>query len=115
MDGLRRLAPYLFADEGDPQESDEHMVYRLLRPLIIDLPGMHASGFFHGNIGPESILLDMENRRLVLADFGSYEARRGGGRNACLPADWASGTEKPNEQTDIHAICALFHWMVTGI
>lgn len=107
-----------------PAPPDETWLRRLLTPLCDALSMLHAAHCYHRDISPDNILLLPPADRPVLLDFGA--ARRViGGMTHSLTTILKPGYA-PIEQyaevpglrqgpaTDVYALGATVHWMITG-
>ena len=102
----------------------EAWIIALLMPLFDALSMLHAAQCFHRDIAPDNILLLADGGRPLLLDFGA--ARRVIGEvtqalTAILKPGYAPVEQyaeipglKQGPWTDIYALAAVVHWMVTG-
>ena len=102
----------------------EAWIIALLAPLFDALSMLHAAQCFHRDIAPDNILLLADTGRPLLLDFGA--ARRVIGEStqaltAILKPGYAPVEQyaeipglKQGAWTDIYALAAVVHWMVTG-
>jgi hypothetical protein len=109
---------------GFAEPPGEAWIMALLLPLLDALSMLHAVQCFHRDIAPDNILLLADSGRPLLLDFGA--ARRViGDMTQALTAILKPGYA-PLEQyaeipglkqgpwTDIYALAAVVHWMITG-
>ena len=107
-----------------PEPPDEAWILALLEPLFHALTMLHASQCFHRDIAPDNIMLLAPNERPLLLDFGA--ARRVIGDmtqalTAILKPGYAPVEQyaevpglKQGPWTDVYALAAVVHWIVTG-
>ncbi|MEO8081355.1 MAG: protein kinase [Caldimonas sp.] len=109
---------------GLAEPPGEDWIVALLTPLCDALGMLHAAQCFHRDIAPDNILLLTDGGRPLLLDFGA--ARRViGDMTQALTAILKPGYA-PIEQyaevpglkqgawTDVYALAAVVHWMITG-
>jgi serine/threonine protein kinase len=109
---------------GFAEPPGEAWIVALLMPLLDALSMLHAAQCFHRDIAPDNILLLTDGGRPLLLDFGA--ARRVIGDmtqalTAILKPGYAPVEQyaeipglKQGPWTDIYALAAVVHWMVTG-
>ncbi len=109
---------------GLAEPPGEAWIIALLMPLLDALSMLHAVQCFHRDIAPDNILLLADSGRPLLLDFGA--ARRVIGDmtqalTAILKPGYAPVEQyaeipglKQGPWTDIYALAAVVHWMVTG-
>ncbi|MEO8923964.1 MAG: protein kinase [Caldimonas sp.] len=109
---------------GLAEPPDEAWIVALLVPLFDALTMLHAAQCFHRDIAPDNILLLADTGRPLLLDFGA--ARRVIGEvtqalTAILKPGYAPIEQyaeipglKQGAWTDIYALAAVVHWMITG-
>src|SRR5664280_3517653 len=109
---------------GLAEPPGEAWIVALLMPLLDALSMLHAVQCFHRDIAPDNILLLADSGRPLLLDFGA--ARRVIGDmtqelTAILKPGYAPVEQyaeipglKQGPWTDIYALAAVVHWMVTG-
>jgi serine/threonine protein kinase len=103
---------------------DEAWIRGLLTPLFDALAMLHASQIYHRDIAPDNIHLLADTGRPLLLDFGA--ARRVIGDmtqalTAILKPGYAPVEQyadipglKQGPWTDVYALAAVVHWMITG-
>ena len=109
---------------GLAEPPGEAWIVSLLAPLCDALGMLHAAQCFHRDIAPDNILLLADGGRPLLLDFGA--ARRVIGDmtqalTAILKPGYAPVEQyaevpglKQGAWTDVYALAAVVHWMVTG-
>ena len=109
---------------GFAEPPGEAWIVALLAPLFDALAMLHAAQCYHRDIAPDNILLMADSGRPLLLDFGA--ARRVIGEatqalTAILKPGYAPVEQyaeipglKQGPWTDIYALAAVVHWMVTG-
>ena len=109
---------------GFAEPPGEAWIVALLAPLFDALAMLHAAQCYHRDIAPDNILLLADGGRPLLLDFGA--ARRVIGEatqalTAILKPGYAPVEQyaeipglKQGPWTDIYALAAVVHWMVTG-
>ncbi|MEN9904381.1 MAG: hypothetical protein RLZZ555_946 [Pseudomonadota bacterium] len=102
---------------------DEAWMRRVLLPVMDALALLHSENCFHRDVAPDNIML-LEGERPVLLDFGA--ARRViGDMTQALTVILKPGyapieqyAEMPGVKqgawTDVYALAAVIHWMITG-
>ena len=103
---------------------DEAWIRGLLTPLFDALAMLHAAQIYHRDIAPDNIHLLADTGRPLLLDFGA--ARRVIGDmtqalTAILKPGYAPVEQyadipglKQGPWTDVYALAAVVHWMITG-
>jgi serine/threonine protein kinase len=109
---------------GFAEPPGEAWIAALLMPLLDALSMLHAAQCFHRDIAPDNILLLSDGARPLLLDFGA--ARRVIGDmtqalTAILKPGYAPVEQyaeipglKQGPWTDVYALAAVVHWMITG-
>ena len=109
---------------GKAEPPDEAWILGLLAPLCDALAMLHAAQIYHRDIAPDNIHLLADTGRPLLLDFGA--ARRVIGDmtqalTAILKPGYAPVEQyadipglKQGPWTDVYALAAVVHWMVTG-
>ncbi|HEX7436307.1 MAG TPA: serine/threonine-protein kinase [Caldimonas sp.] len=107
-----------------PEPPNEAWILGLLSPLCDALAMLHAAQIYHRDIAPDNIHLLADTGRPLLLDFGA--ARRVIGDmtqalTAILKPGYAPVEQyadipglKQGPWTDVYALAAVVHWMVTG-
>jgi predicted Ser/Thr protein kinase len=85
---------------------------------------IHNGGLFHRDLKPENVIVDKENDRAVVIDFGMAEDCASDNHDLCgtpvymapeqLPKDIRPFDIKVSERTDVYAIGALLFTLVEG-
>lgn len=109
-----------FAHVGGKMPVDT--VFDLMRPLLRSLSEIHAAGYFHRDIGPDSIMITPEGNAKLIG-FGAARDDLDSG-NRRLPMLFHPGYS-PEEQyfasgqqgswTDVYALCATIYRAITGV
>src|SRR5450755_4061529 len=109
---------------GKAEPPDEAWILGLLAPLCDALAMLHAAQIYHRDIAPDNIHLLTDTGRPLLLDFGA--ARRVIGDmtqalTAILKPGYAPVEQyadipglKQGPWTDVYALAAVVHWMITG-
>ncbi len=103
---------------------------RVLRHMVLALQDTHAQGVLHRDLSPSRVLLTIEDGREIakVTDFGltklvepppSPSPATPGASSAPTPAYappelFESGDARVGPQTDVFALAAIFHELVTG-
>ncbi|MBO7251083.1 MAG: serine/threonine protein kinase [Oscillospiraceae bacterium] len=94
----------------------------IMEPLLNALQKVHEQGLIHRDISPDNIMIPTEGG-IKLIDFGTVRYMDGSGRSQASEAVLKPGFA-PMEQyntsgnlgtwTDVYALCATFHYLLTG-
>ena len=107
-----------------PAPPSQAWILEVLAPLAEALSYIHARSCYHRDIAPDNILMLADSGRPLLLDFGA--ARRvitdmSQALTVIVKAGYApieQYAEVPDMRqgpwTDVHALAAVVHWMVTG-
>lgn len=106
------------------QSPDEAWIRGLLRPLCEALRVIHAAQCFHRDIAPDNVILLADTGRPLLLDFGAARRVVTGMTQALtviLKPGYAPIEQydevpgmKQGPWTDVYALGAVVHWLVTG-
>jgi serine/threonine protein kinase len=103
---------------------DEAWLMNLLHPLMDVLETVHAQDWYHRDIAPDNIMLVDGESRPILLDFGAARQVVGDMTQALTVVlkpgyapieQYAAIAEiKQGPWTDVYALAATIHWVITG-
>lgn len=103
---------------------DEAWLMHLLHPLMDVLESVHAQDWYHRDIAPDNIMLVDGESRPILLDFGAARQVVGDMTQALTVVlkpgyapieQYAAIAEiKQGPWTDVYALAATVHWVITG-
>ena len=107
-----------------PAAPDEAWIVALLQPLAQALAVIHAQHCYHRDIAPDNVILLAETGRPLLLDFGAARRVIGDMTQAMtviLKPGYAPIEQydevpgmKQGPWTDVYALAAVVHWLITG-
>jgi len=93
----------------------------LLKPLLSGINVIHQAGYLHGEINPNTIMIENKTKRLVITNLGSPKHLFLGHKNSprLLSTNYTAheqyhGTEKQGVWTDIYAMGMILYELTTG-
>ena len=99
----------------------EARLVALFAPLLDGLAVVHHSGYVHGDVKPDNILVRRDDGNLVLLDFGAARQIAAGldeTGDLVTPGYAAleqyAGGGRPGAWTDVYGVAATLFWAVTG-
>ena len=98
---------------------DEGVLYRSLKNVLQLVSNLHASGYIHGDISPDNLIMDGDSYKLIdfgaVREIGEVRAKEGPLRKeGYTPAEVFSRNYKADPRSDIYSICATCYYAVTG-
>ena len=107
-----------------PAPPDEAWIVALLQPLVQALNVIHAAQCYHRDIAPDNVILLAETGKPLLLDFGAARRLITGltqqltvilkpGYAPIEQYDEIPGM-KQGPWTDVYALAAVVHWLITG-
>ncbi len=103
-----------------------HLFLEIAAGVVEGLDVLHKNGLIHGNINPQSVMVDMENRSVKLHNFGSMFlitredkiVREGNRHSAGLayvsPEQTGRLNRAVDHRSDLYSAGVLFYEMLTG-
>ena len=95
--------------------------FTILKPVILSLRGLHATGLIHRDISPDNVLITREGE-VKLIDFGAAKHSNGDRDDASIvlkqgfaPEEQYRATGEQGPWTDIYALGVTLYYCMTGI
>lgn len=101
--------------------SEKQMLERII-PIISSLEKVHAVGILHRDISPDNIMINHNNTKVQLIDFGAARIANNEDQKSLTimlkhgyaPEEQYRTKGQQGSWTDVYSICATMYWMLTG-